>query len=204
MKRKLLFILALGAVVCGLVFTVQSQMGGKNEVQPMYGSLLIDGYDFKNDVGPKGTIIYDEDKNEFRGTYIGLKMPQGRRAVFAWLHDTVNQKSEYLGPVGWLKVDTGGKKKGKFTITVPDKFKGGNFGTYEIIGFTAEKTPFIANNTEVVEKPTKPSGSDIRKELDPAFYLYAALPNSDTPMHYCGHGGDFFFAKDLENQLCYD
>ena len=164
MKRKSLLMLALVAVVCGLVLTVQSQMGGKHEVHPMYGSLLIDGYDFKNDVGPKGTIIYDEDKNEFRGTYIGLKMPQGRRAVFAWLYDTVNQKSEYLGPVGWLKVGTAGKKKGKFTIKVPDKFKGGNFGSYEIIGFTAEKTSSIANGTEVVEIPSKPAGSDILKK----------------------------------------
>ena len=62
MNRKFLLMLALVAVVCGLVLTVQSQMGGKHEVNPMYGSLLIDGYDFKNDVGPKGTIIYDEDK----------------------------------------------------------------------------------------------------------------------------------------------
>ena len=137
MKKTLLLIMALVVTACVLALTVQSQTGRKHEVQPMYGSLLIDGYDHKKDVGPKGTIIYNEEKNEFKGTYIGVKMPQGRRAIFAWLHDTVNQKSEYLGPVGWLKVDTGGKRKGKFTVKVPDKFKGGNFGSYEIIGFTS-------------------------------------------------------------------
>ncbi|MDE0506803.1 MAG: hypothetical protein OXI86_22225, partial [Candidatus Poribacteria bacterium] len=171
------------------------------------GSLLIDGYDFKNDVGPKGTIIYDPEKNEFRGTYIGLKMPKGRKSIFAWVHDTVNQKSEYIGAVGWLRNDTGGKRRGKFTISVPDKFKGGNFGSFEVIGFTAEKTSFLnvtEEGIEVLEKPTEPSGSDIRDNLKPAFYLYAPLPGSDTEIHYCGHGGDFFFAKDLDKQFCYD
>ncbi|MCZ6679469.1 MAG: hypothetical protein O7E52_19740 [Candidatus Poribacteria bacterium] len=203
MKRMLLT-LGLVAVACGYALTVGSQTGQKHEVQQMYGSLLIDGYDFKKDIGPKGTIIYDEEKNEFRGTYIGLKMPQGRRSIFAWVHDTVNQKSEYLGPVGWLQVETGGKKKGKFTIKVPDQFKGGNFGSYELIGFTAEKTSYIKNGTEVVEKPTEPSGSDIDAKLKPAFYLNAPLPGADTQVHYCGHGGDFFVAKDLDKQFCYD
>lgn len=205
--KRILFTLMVVAVACLLTFTVQSQMGKKHEVQPLYGSFLIDGYDYKNDLGPKGTIFYNEQKNAFKGTYVGLKMPQGRRAIFAWLHDTVNQKSEYLGPVGWLKGDTGGKKRGKFTITVPDKFKGGNFGSYEVIGFTAEKTSFITyegKTLKVVEKPTEPSGSEIADKLKPAFYLYASLPGSDTQRHFCGHGGDFFFAKDLDKQFCYD
>ena len=120
MQRKIVLAVALVGIACGIAFTVQSQTRKKYEVQPMSGSLLIDGYDFKSDVGPKATILYDIDKNEFRGTYIGLRMPPGRRAIFAWFHDTVNQKSEYIGPVGWLRVDTGGKKKGQFTIKVPD------------------------------------------------------------------------------------
>ena len=163
MKRRIVLALAMVSIVCGFALTVHSQMGQKGEVQPMYGSLFIDGYDFKNDIGPKGTIIYHEEQNEFRGTYIGLKMPEGRRSIFAWVHDTVNQKSEYIGPVGWLKANTAGKKRGKFTIQVPDKFKGGNFGSYEIIGFTAEKTSALKvtkEGIEVVEKPTEPSGSD--------------------------------------------
>ena len=204
MKLKMLFLLVLAAVICCLAWAVQSQESISQQVQPMYGGFLIDGYDFKNDNSPKGTIVYDEAANEFRGTYKGLKMPKGRRAIFAWLHDTVNQKTEYLGPVGWLKVDTGGKQKGTFQIKVPDKFKGGNFGSYEIIGFTAEKTSSLKNGTQVVEVPKEPSGSDILAKLKPAFYLYAALPGADTELAYCGHGLDFFFAKDLENQLCYD
>ena len=139
MKLKMPFLLILAAVICCIAWAVQSQESKDQQVQPMYGGFLIDGYDFKNDNSPKGTIVYDEAANEFRGTYKGLKMPKGRRAIFAWLHDTVNQKTEYLGPVGWLRVDTSGKKKGSFQIKVPDKFKGGNFGSYEIIGFTAEK-----------------------------------------------------------------
>lgn len=199
--------LACIAVIFISASGIYTYAAGESKVQPMYGSLLIDGYDFKNDVGPKGTIIYDPEKNEFRGTYIGLKMPEGRRSIFAWVHDTVNQKSEYIGPVGRLRNDTGGKRRGKFTISVPDKFKGGNFGFYEIIGFTAEKTSSLnvsKEGIEVLVKPTEPSGSDIRKNLKPAFYLYAPLPGSDTEIHYCGHGGDFFFAKDLDKQFCYD
>jgi hypothetical protein len=206
-KRKIVLTLTCITAIFISAFGIYNQADGESKVQPMYGSLLIDGYDFKNDVGPKGTIIYDPEKNEFRGTYIGLKMPEGRRSIFAWVHDTVNQKSEYIGPVGWLRSDTGGKRRGKFTISVPDKFKGGNFGSYEIIGFTAEKTSSLkvtGGVIEVLEKPAAPSGSDINAKLKPAFYLYAPLPGSDTEIHYCGHGGDFFFAKDLDKQFCYD
>ena len=140
MKSKVLFLLVLAAVVCCIAWAVQSQESKDLQVRPMYGGFFIDGYDRQNDNSPRGTIVYDKAANEFRGTYKGLKMPKGRRAIFAWLHDTVNQKSEYLGPVGWLRVDTGGKKRGSFRIKVSDKYKGGNFGSYEIIGFTAEKT----------------------------------------------------------------
>ena len=51
------------------------------QVDPMYGGLLIDGYDFKNDIGPKGSIAFDEATGEFVGAYTGLKMPSGRRAI---------------------------------------------------------------------------------------------------------------------------
>ncbi|NIR98907.1 MAG: hypothetical protein GWO39_12520, partial [Gammaproteobacteria bacterium] len=87
-----------------------------------------------------------KDRNEFTGFYTGLKMPPGKRAIFAWAHDTVNQKSRYLGAVGWLKKGTAGKNKGKFTVQVPDEFKGGDFGSYEIIGFTAEPTNYLNGN----------------------------------------------------------
>ena len=174
------------------------------EVVPLLGGLLIDGYDFQTDIGPKGSIAFDEKTGEFIGAYNALKMPPGRRAIFAWVHDTVNQKSEYIGPVGWLKNDTAGKNKGRFKVAVPDKFKSGDFGSYEIIGFTSEKTGSLDGNMKVLQKPTEPSGSDIQKALKPAFYLFAALPGADTQLHYCGHGQDFFYAKAPEKQVCYD
>ena len=178
--------------------------GGVNaqQVQPMLGGVLIDGYDFAKDIGPKGTIAYDKKKNQFTGSYNGLKMPPGRRAIFAWLHDTVNQKSRYIGPVGWLK-RTGGKNKGRFTLEVPDEFKGGDFGSYEIVAFTSEKTNYLKGN-KVVTLPKEPSGSSIQKTLKPAYYLFAALPGADTELRYCGHGQDFFYAKAPDRQLYYD
>jgi hypothetical protein len=172
-------------------------------VRPMLGGVIIDGYDFANDIGPKGTIAYNKETNRFTGSYNGLRMPAGRRAIFAWLHDTVNQRSQYLGPVGWLKVGTGGKNKGRFAIKVPDAFKGGNFGSYEIIGFSAEKTGYL-KGSKVVTRPSEPSGSKIQKALKPAFYLFAALPGADAELRYCGHGQDFFYAKAPDKQTCYD
>ena len=50
------------------------------EVVPMYGGVIIDGYDYAKDIGPKGSIAYDESANKFVGAYNGLKMPAGRRA----------------------------------------------------------------------------------------------------------------------------
>ncbi len=174
------------------------------EVSPMIGGVIIDGYDFGSDIGPKGSIAFDEKTGEFVGLYNGLKMPPGRRAIFAWVHDTVNQKSEYLGPVGWLKKGTAGKDKGSFRIPVPEKFHDGDFGSYEIIGFTSEQTGFLDAKNNVVTKPAEPAGSDIQKSLKPAYYLFAALPGADTELHYCGHGQDFFYAKAPEKQVCYD
>ena len=186
-----------------LVSLPLSTIAAGKEVVPMIGGVIIEGYDFGKDIGPKGTMAYDPATNEFVGSYNGLKMPAGRRAIFAWVHDTKNQKSEYIGAVGWLKKGTAGKNKGRFRIKAPDKFKNGNFGSYEIIGFTAEKTSFL-NGTEVKQKPTEPSGSPQVATLKPAFYLFGALPGADTELHYCGHGQDFFYAKAPEKQFCYD
>lgn len=174
------------------------------EVVPMLGGVLIDGYDFGADIGPKGSVAFDESTGEFIGAYNGLKMPAGRRAIFAWVHDTVNQKSEYIGPVGWLKAGTAGKDKGRFRIAVPEKFRSGDFGSNEILGFTSEETAYIDDSGAADTTPSEPSGSDIQAELKPAFYLYAALPGADTDLHYCGHGQDFFYAKAPEKQVCYD
>ena len=49
-------------------------------VRPMIGGLLIEGYDYGNDIGPKGSIAYNTQINVFKGSYNGLKMPKGRRA----------------------------------------------------------------------------------------------------------------------------
>ena len=173
------------------------------QVAPMLGGLLIDGYEFGKDIGPKGSIAYDEEKNQFSGSYNGLKMPAGRRAIFAWVHDTKTQKSRYIGPVGWLQTGTAGKKKGRFKFPAPAEFKGGKFGDYEIIGFSSEKTNMIKDG-KAVSVPKEPAGSEIQKALKPAFYLFAALPGADTQLHYCGHGQDFFYAKAPDKQVCYD
>lgn len=201
MRYRRLSLLATVAVLVGL--TTLASAAGK-EVVPMLGGVLIDGYDFKSDIGPKGSVAFDAETGQFVGSYNGLKMPKGRRAMFAWVHDTVNQKWEYIGPVGWLKKGTAGKDKGRFTLAVPEKFKSGDFGSYEILGFTSEKTSLIASGNVVTAAPSEPSGSDIQKALKPAYYLFAALPGADTDLHYCGHGQDFFYAKAPEKQTCYD
>ena len=187
-----------------LLLVLGSVTVNAKEVVQMLGGVIIDGYDFKTDIGPKGSVAFDAETGEFVGSYNALKMPPGRRAIFAWVHDTVNQKSEYIGPVGWLKKDTGGKNKGRFRIAVPEKFKSGDFGSYEILGFSSEATASIDGSGNVVTQPSEPAGSDIQKSLKPAFYLFAALPGADTELHYCGHGQDFFYAKAPEKQICYD
>ena len=194
--------LSLGGVAAALL--VLTGMAQAKEVVPMMGGVIIDGYDFGKDIGPKGSIAFDESSGEFVGYYNAMKMPAGRRAIFAWLHDTVNQKTEYLGPVGQLKMETGGKKKGTFRVPVPEQYRNGTFASYEIIAFSAEKTSSLDANNKVLEKPSTPAGSDIQKALKPAFYLFAALPGADTALHYCGHGQDFFYAKAPEKQTCYD
>lgn len=193
LRRIALPVLALLLLVPG----VQAQT-----VEPMFGGVIIDGYDFGKDIGPKGSILFDLNGGRITGYYNGLKMPPGKRAIFAWVHDTRHQRTELLGAVGWLKRGTGGKDKGRFSIALPDKFKKG-FGSYEIIGFTAEKTTYI-NGTQVVKNPTEPSGSATLPQLKPAFYLFAKLPGANTQLHYCGHGEDFFYAAAPDKQTCYD
>ena len=195
------FFSTLGAA---LLLSLGSFTASAKEVVPMLGGVLIDGYDFGTDIGPKGSVAFDDSTGHFVGAYNGLKMAEGRKAIFAWVHDTVNQTSEYIGPVGWLKNGTAGKDKGRFRIAVPAKFKNGNFGSYEILGFSSEKTAYIDGQGLAATVPSEPRGSDVQKELKPAFYLYSALPGADTDLHYCGHGQDFFFAKAPEKQVCYD
>ncbi len=201
MRRRLPLLLAM----IGFLVLAGTVVHAEKSVSPMYGGVIIDGYDFGKDAGPKGSIGYDPNTNQFNGFYSGLKMPSGRRAIFAWLHDTVNQKTTYLGAVGWLDRAAGGKQKRSFTLNAPPQYKGGKFGTYEIIAFSSEATSRI-DKAQVVESPTKPNGSDIAAFPNPAFYLFAALPGADTELHYCGHGQDFFYAhKDgLAKQTCYD
>ena len=54
MKRKIALTLTCIVVILVSAFGIYNQADGKSKVQPMYGSLLIDGYDFKNDVGTEG------------------------------------------------------------------------------------------------------------------------------------------------------
>ena len=173
-------------------------------IEPMYGGVMIDGYDFDRDMRPQGSIVYDAKASEFRGHYNGLKMPPGRRAIFAWLHDTARQKTTYLGVVGWLKLGTVGLQEADFVINVPPQYKNGKFGGNEIIAFTAENTKAIAGDGTVVAGPAGPAGSALQKEMKPAFYLYAKLPGAKTERAFCGHGKDFFYAKDPGKQTCYD
>ena len=198
MNRPTKFLTLLVALGCLALSAAHAQ-----GVQPMIGGVLIDGYDFGKDIGPKGTIAYNPNKNTFKGSYNGLKMPPGRRAIFAWVHDTVNQRTKFIGPVGWLRVGTAGKNKGRFSFKAPAEFKGGNFGSYEIIAFSAEKTSYL-KGTKMVTRPSSPAGSDIQKAHKPAFYLFAKLPGADTTLRYCGHGQDFTYAKAPDKQTCYD
>ncbi len=192
------------ALLPALVYALLLPAGAEaQEVRPMYGGVIIDGYKFSEDTGPKGTIAYDAEKNRFKGSYNGLNMPEGRRAIFAWLHDTVNQKTRYLGAVGWLKTGTAGRNKGRFAFKIPKAYKGGKFGSFEIVAFSAEKTAYL-DGTRVVTRPGRPAGSKIQKSLNPAFYLFAALPGADTKRIYCGHGQDFAYARAPHKQTCYD
>jgi len=169
---------------------------------PMSGSNLIAGYNGKVDGGAKGRYRIDFEKGIISGGYKGLKMVDGRRAIFAWVHDTVNQKSELLGGV---RILSDKNASGSFKFALPEKFKGGDFGTYEIIGFTSESDDMLKKNGktyDVVTTPTEPAGT--KKIPSPAFYLFAALPGAETTQYFCGHGKDFFYAAAPDKQTCYD
>ncbi len=193
MKHGLRFLLMLGLAVA-----VSATARAETSFHPLLGSNLIEGYDFDTDSGAKGRFRYDAEKNVISGGYKGLKMPGGRRADCAWIHDTVNQKSAYLGAFGWL----GSGSSDSFSFHLPAKYKGGNWGTYEVIGFTSEKTGFIGKGNKVAQKPDSPSGTD--SVMPPAFYLFGALPGAKTEQHCCGHGKDFFYANAPDKQICYD
>ena len=120
------------------------------------------------------------------------------------MHDTVNQKSEYLAQSVGSRRTPAARNKGRFTIAVPEKYRSGDFGSYEIIGFSSEQTSYLDGDNNVVTQPTEPAGSDIQKTQKPAFYLFAALPGADTELHYCGHGQDFTYVKAPDKQTCYD
>ena len=169
---------------------------------PMTGSNLIQGYNTKTDAGAKGRYKVDLDKGVISGGFKGLKAVEGRTAVMAWVHDTVNQKSELIGGV---KIISAKNASGKFKIALPEKYKSGDFGSYEILGFTYEEDGTLEKDGKafkVVNAPAEPSGT--KKVPSPAFYLFGALPGADTEQHFCGHGKDFFYAKAPETQTCYD
>ncbi len=185
--------LALGLI---LAFAAVGQ--ADTPYNPLLGSNLIEGYDYGTDSGAKGRFRFDPNQNVITGGYKGLKMRKGHKAVFAWIHDTVNQKSAYLGPVGWLDADG----SGSFSVELPAQYKGGKWGSYEVLGFTSEKTSSIKNGNEVAQKAAEPAGTE--SVPSPAFYLFGALPGAETEQHYCGHGNDFFYANAPEKQTCYD
>jgi hypothetical protein len=56
------------------------------EIMPMFGGVLIDGYDLGKDTLPKGTLSYNPETNGFKGIYRGLKMP-----ALAEVRDRIHQ-----------------------------------------------------------------------------------------------------------------
>lgn len=199
MTKLLLRLMAITSI--SLVWAVGLQA---QDIIPMFGAWMTEGYDMgAKPIGPKGSFAYHADTNVIKGKYLGLSMPKGRKTVVAWLHDTVNQKTIYVGTVGWLKKNTGGLNKAIFTINLPDQFKGGDFGSYEILAFSAESTKSF-DGKKALSIPNSPSGSAMVPAQNPAFYLFGALPGADTELIYCGHGQDFSYAKAPDKQSCYD
>ena len=167
---------------------------GAQEVRELLGSWITDGYTFKpGDRSPRGTIAYDGEANAFKGTYVGVKLPAERPELHAWLYDTRTKKALHVGRVPY-KANTVGKTKGEFRLALPAAFKGGRFGAYELVAFSAEAAG---------APPKEPSGSRIQKEQKPAFYLYAALPGASVPGIYCGHGQDFSYTSN-QDHTCFD
>lgn len=170
------------------------ERAGAQEVRELLGSWVIDGYTFKpGDRSPRGTIAYDADANAFRGTYVGVKLPNDRPELHAWLYNTRTKKAQYVGAIPYTS-STIGKSKGAFTLRLPMEFKGGKFQGWELIAFSAEARG---------AKPKEPSGSSIQENQKPAFYLYAPLPGASVPSVYCGHGQDFSFTSN-QDHTCFD
>jgi hypothetical protein len=182
------------AVGLALALVIAAAPPAPAQVVELQGAWLIDGYRFDpGDRSPRGTIAYERDANAFRGTYVGLKLPAERPELHAWLYDTRAKKAEHLGRVPY-RAKTIGKTKGEFELLLPDAFRDGKFGDFEIVAFSAEARG---------AKPARPSGSKIQPALTPAFYLYAPLPGSTVPQVYCGHGQDFSFTSNREH-TCFD
>jgi hypothetical protein len=164
------------------------------QVVELQGSWVIDGYRFDpGDRSPRGTIAYDREANVFRGTYVGLKLPAERPELHAWLYDTRSKQAQHLGRVPY-RTGTVGKNKGAFDLPLPEAVRGGKFGVYELVAFSAE-----AKNA----RPAAPAGSKIQPTLKPAFYLYAPLPGASVPQIYCGHGQDFSYTSN-QDHTCFD
>ena len=193
-------IAALSTLLLGLAFFGAAQAEPSHV--PMTGSNLIEGYSAKTDAGAKGRFKIDLENGVITGGYKGMKAVEGRTAILAWVHDTVNQKSELVGGVTILNPK---KASGKFKISLPEQFKSGDFGSYEILGFTYEEDGVLEKDGKVfkvVSTPDKPAGT--KKVPSPAFYLFGALPGAQTEQHFCGHGKDFFYAAAPDKQTCYD
>jgi hypothetical protein len=190
--RRIIAVIGMAGLVLGASARAQGASAGS--VIELQGAWIIDGYTFEpGDRSPRGTIAYDGEANRFTGTYVGLKLPADRPELHVWLYDTRARQAQHIGKVDY-KPNTIGKAKGSFSIGLPAAIKGGKFGRYEIVAFSAE-----ASGT----KPKQPSGSAIQASQKPAFYLYAPLPGSTVPGVYCGHGQDFSYTSN-QDHVCYD
>lgn len=88
MKKTIYFL-----VICFTILISATWSWGSSpcegKVIELKGSWIIDGYNVRHgDRAPQGTIYYDAAKNEFIGTYVGLKLPSDRQELHVWLYDT--------------------------------------------------------------------------------------------------------------------
>ena len=91
MKKTIFFSLICLAILITAVWSWGSS-SCESRVIELKGSWLVDGYDVRDgDRSPQGTLYYDAAKNEFIGTYVGLKLPTDRQELHVWLYDTVNK-----------------------------------------------------------------------------------------------------------------
>jgi hypothetical protein len=188
--RRVAGIIALTAAALVAVAAVEGAPGSAIELQ---GAWIIDSYTFDpGDRSPRATIAYDGEANRFTGTYVGLRLPQDRPELHAWLYDMRSRQARHIGKVDY-KPDTIGKDKGAFSIGLPALFKGGRFGRYEVVAFSAEAGG---------SAPREPSGGKIQPTQKPAFYPLRALPGSNVPSVYCGHGQDFSYTSNQHHICC--